>query len=483
MSQTDIDTAAIERKADEMMMRAKTAAAVFSQYDQAQTDAIVRAAYLAGLGQRRELARAAVDETGMGNYPDKVMKNTVATLLVYDTIRNEKTVGVICEDHHAGTVEVAEPLGVVLGVTPVTNPTATTMFKILLALKTRNAIIISPHRKAFGCSLAAAKLLYDAALAAGAPEDCITWMEEPSREVSRALMHHSGLALILATGGSSLVNAAYSSGTPALGVGPGNVPVFADATADLELLAESVVASKTFDHGVICASEQSIVITAESFDQAVAALQARGGYLCSDEDRVKLEAIAIDPERDGMTMDVIGQSAVTIAGLAGIDVPEGTRLLLVEPGGVGPDYPLSREKLSPILALYRAADNRDGINRCVDLLHFGGVGHTAGVFTNDEAVVTEYATAMNAGRILVNQPTSQGAVGQMFNTIPTSLTLGCGTGGRNITTDNVTAVHLINRKRLLRRRPNYRFLNLPAEMLDSPDQSAADIEAAYRRNH
>ncbi|MHC4986073.1 MAG: aldehyde dehydrogenase family protein [Planctomycetota bacterium] len=482
MSETETNTD-VAQVADELMMRAKTAAAVFSQYDQEATDAIVRAAFLAGLGQRRELAAAAVEETGMGNYPDKVLKNTVATLLVYDTIRDQKTVGVICEDRRAGTMEVAEPLGVVLGVTPVTNPAATVMFKILLALKTRNAIIISPHRRAFQCSLAAAKLLYEAALEAGAPEDCITWMTEPNREVSRALMGHSGLALILATGGSSLVNAAYSSGTPALGVGPGNVPVFADATADIELLADSVVASKTFDNGVICASEQSVVVVESGYDALVAAMAARGGYLCNEDERKKLEAVAIDTEKGSMSMDVIGQSAGRIASLAGIDVPEGTRLLLVEPGGVGPDFALSREKLSPILALYTATDNRDGINRCVDLLHFGGIGHTAGIFSNDDDAVAEFSNAVNAGRILVNQPTSQGAVGQMFNTIPTSLTLGCGTGGHNITTDNVTAVHLINRKRLLRRRPNHRFLDLPADMLDSADQSAEAIEQAYRRNY
>ena len=389
----------------------------------------------------------------MGVYGDKVLKNTVATLLVYETIRNEKTVGLIGEDHHTGIVDIAEPLGVVLAGTPVTNPTSTTMFKILLALKTRNAIILSPHRKAFGCSVDAARFMYEAALEAGAPEDCITWMTEPSREVSTGLMHHSGLAMILATGGSSLVNAAYSSGTPALGVGPGNVPVFVDGSADLELLANSIMASKTFDNGMICASEQALVIAGGHYGEVVEELQARGAYLCTTEDRAKLEAIAIDPERGGMSLDVIGQPATTIAALAGISVPRDTRLLLVEPGGIGPAYPLSREKLSPILALYHAHNDRDGINHCVDLLHFGGIGHTAGIFSNDERVISEFADAVNAGRILINQPTSQGAVGQMFNMMPASLTLGCGTGGHNITTDNVTASHLINRKRVLRRHP------------------------------
>ena len=483
MSENPTNQADTERQADELMMRAKTAAAVFSQYNQDEVDAIVRAAYLAGLGKRRELAQAAVDETHMGNYPDKVLKNTVATLLVYDCIRDEKTVGVICEDRIAGTMEVAEPLGVVLGVTPVTNPTSTTMFKILLALKTRNSILLSPHPKAHQCSVDAARTLYEAALRAGAPEDCVTWMEQPDRELSRTLMSHDGLALILATGGSGLVNAAYSSGTPALGVGPGNVPVFVDATADLELLADSVIASKTFDNGVICASEQSIVIVAKAYDKALAALQARGAYLCSAEERQRVEAVAIDTERGAMSSAVIGQSAEAIAKLAGVEVPAGTRVLLVDPGGVGPDYPLSREKLSPILALYNAVDTRDGINRCIDLLHFGGIGHSAAIFSNNEHTIREFSDAINAGRILVNQPTSQGAVGQMFNTIPTSLTLGCGTSGRNITTDNVTASHLFNRKRVLRRRPNYRFLNLPADMLDSPDQSGESIERAYLRNY
>ncbi len=482
MSQTLTAPTDTDRIVDDMVMRAKTAAAVFSQYDQEQVDAIVRAAYLAGLEQRCQLAQAAVDETGMGNYEDKIAKNTLATLLVYESIRDQKTVGVIREDHHDGIVEVAEPLGVILGITPVTNPTSTTMFKILLALKTRNAIILSPHQKAYQCSVAAARCLYQAALDAGAPDDCIMWMDEPDRAVTTGLMHHPGLALILATGGASLVKAAYSSGTPALGVGPGNVPVFVDGSADLELLADSVVVSKAFDNGVICASEQSIVITSEVYEQAVSALQARGGYLCSDEERIRLETIAIDSERDGMSLNVIGQSAMKIADLAGISVPVGTRLLLVTPGGVGPDFPFSREKLSPILALYRVNDVRDGINRCVDLLHFGGIGHTAGIFSNDEAIISQYASAVNAGRILVNQPTSQGAVGQMFNTIPASLTLGCGTGGRNITTDNVTADHLINHKRLLRRRPNHRFLGLREQFTDST-RSAKEIETAFRRNY
>jgi acetaldehyde dehydrogenase/alcohol dehydrogenase len=472
-----------ERKADELVMRAKVAAGIFSQYDQQQVDDVLRAAYLAGMNKRVELAEMAAEETGMGNVRDKVLKNTVATLLVYESIRYEKTVGTLTEDRFSGITEVAEPLGVVLGVTPVTNPTATVMFKSLLALKTRNAIIISPHGRASRCSSLAARTVYEAALAAGAPEDCIIWLEHHDRDLSRALMRHPGLSLILATGGASLVRAAYSSGTPALGVGPGNVPVYVDQSADIQVLADSVILSKSFDNGTICASEQSVVIHTERFDDFVQAVKDRGAYLCNDEEMKKLEKIAIDPEKQAMSIDVIGQSAVKIAGLAGINVPKQTRLLLVEPGGVGPDYPLSREKLSPILSLFKVDNTRDGVNLCVDLLHFGGIGHTAAIFSNDDQAVNDFADAVNAGRILVNQPTSQGAVGGMFNTVLPSLTLGCGAGGKNITTDNVSAVHLINLKRVLRRRPNYRFLNLPVEMLQDPAIEAEKIEQTYVRNY
>lgn len=483
MGQQDSVQDTVSRRADEHVMRAKTAAAVFSQYDQEHVDAIVRAAYLAGLGQRRELARAAVDETGMGRYFDKVLKNTVATLLVYESIRYERTVGVLTEDRFRGIIEVAEPLGVVLGVTPVTNPTSTVMFKSLLALKTRNALILSPHPKAFGCSVRAAKTIYEAALAAGAPEDCITWFDEPDLALSRAVMAHPGLSLILATGGSSLVHAAYSSGTPALGVGPGNVPVYVDSSADVEMLADSLMLSKTFDNGTICASEQSVIAHRDCFEKVVAELQRRGGYLCSPEETEQVGAVAIDPERGMMSAAVVGQSAEKIAELAGLDVPAGTKLLLVQPGGVGPDYPLSREKLSPILAIYRVEDFTEGVNLCTDLLHFGGIGHSAAIYANDDEKVKEFGDVVNTGRILVNQPTSHGAVGGIFNTIMPSLTLGCGAGGHNITTDNVTATHLINVKRLLMRRPNHRFLNLPAELLDDPDKTAEEIEAVYSRNY
>jgi acetaldehyde dehydrogenase / alcohol dehydrogenase len=477
------DPQAIARRTGELVMRAKTAAAVFSQYDREHVDSIVRAAYLAGLGQRCELARAAVEETGLGNYADKVVKNTVATLLVYEAIRAEKTVGVLREDRRNGVIEVAEPLGVVLGVTPITNPTSTVMFKALLALKTRNALIISPPSKAHRCSVQAARTMYEAALGAGAPEDCIVWLDQPDHDVSRAVLNHPGVSLILATGGASLVHAAYSSGTPAIGVGPGNVPVYVDPSADLDLLADSLVLSKTFDNGMICASEQSVVAHQDCFDAVVARLQQRGGYLCTPEETKRLGALAIDAEKGAMSMAVIGQSAEKIARQAGVAAPPGTKLLLVQPGGVGPDYPLSREKLSPILSLYSAESFTDGVNLCDDLLHFGGIGHTAGIFANDEAKVAEFGDVVNAGRILVNQPTSHGAVGGTFNTIVPSLTLGCGTGGGNITTDNITATHLINVKRILMRRLNYRFLNLPDNVLMDPARVPEQIEAAYIRNY
>ncbi|MBU1909138.1 MAG: aldehyde dehydrogenase family protein, partial [Verrucomicrobia bacterium] len=448
--------------AGEIVDRAVTAAAVFGQLDQEQTDRIVRAVYEAGFNQRVRLARMAAEETGLGIWQDKVIKNVVATQFVYDDIRDVKTVGIIAEDHERGIVEIAQPMGPILAIIPVTNPTSTVLFKILIALKTRNPIIICPSKKAIRCCTEAARLCYEAALGADAPEDCIQWLEQVSREQTHEIMHHPKLALILATGGSGLVHEAYSSGTPALGVGAGNVPVFIEASADIPFAVEQIMISKTFDNGTICASEQALVVEASVAAAVETELKKRQAVFLSPEETARVEAVAWDSEKKSMNAGIVGQSAVRIAELAGVSVPGDTRLLMAPLGGVGAAWPLSSEILAPVLAYYVAPDFRAAVNLCIDLNYHGGVGHTVSIFSNDEENIRRFSLMMNAGRIVVNTPSSQGAVGGIYNKLNPSLTLGCGTGGKNITTENVTARHLLNIQRITRRRTNERFQRFDA---------------------
>lgn len=444
----------ILERVDEMMDKAAQAAAIFSQMDQKATDRITRAVFKAGFNKRLDLAKMAIEETGMGVYEHKVIKNVVATLLVYNDIRNEKTVGIISDDETTGIIEIAQPLGPILAVAPVTNPTSTVMFKILIAMKTRNPVIVSPHRSALKCSIEAARICYEAALEAGAPDDCIQWITEPSREQTKALMTHEKMALILATGGSGLVKAAYSSGTPAIGVGAGNVPVCIEKTADIPFSVEQIIASKTFDNGTICASEQAVVVEKAIAEEVLNEFRKQNAYIVPPEEISKLEKAAFDSERNMMSAAIVGQSAKKIADIANIDVPEGTKLLIAEQKGIGDDYPLSSEILAPVLAFYVAEDFDSAVNMCIDLNFHGGMGHTASIFSNDKKKVIEYANIMNAGRIVVNMPSSQGAVGGIYNSLHPSLTLGCGSGGGNITTDNITAKHLLNIQRIANRRVN-----------------------------
>jgi acetaldehyde dehydrogenase/alcohol dehydrogenase len=476
------DTAGIIDTVNTLMKRAVQAAAIFSQLDQETTDNITRAVYEAGFNNRVSLARQAFEETGMGVFEHKVIKNVIATHLVYEDIKHLKTAGIISRDEQLGIVEIAQPLGPILAVTPVTNPTSTVMFKILIALKTRNSIIVSPHHRAMNCSIEASRLCYEAALAAGAPEDCIQWTTTHSHEQTHALMSHPDLALILATGGSGLVRSAYSSGTPALGVGPGNVPVCIEKSADIPFAVSQVISSKTFDNGTICASEQSIVTEESIADDVKEEFVKQGARFLSPEEITKLEKVAFDPERGMMNVDIVGRSAEFIAQKAGIDIPPGTKLLIAPLDGVGDQWSLSSEILAPILAFYVARDFDGAVNLCLDINFNGDMGHTTSIFSNNEARIEEFATIMNAGRIVVNMPSSQGAVGGLYNTLSPSFTLGCGTGGKNITTDNITAHNLLNIQRIARKRINEKWFNISNDKFLDDSFTVEDVRKEYNRN-
>ncbi|HEX2949331.1 MAG TPA: bifunctional acetaldehyde-CoA/alcohol dehydrogenase, partial [Armatimonadota bacterium] len=419
---------------------------------------------LAGEAHRLELARLAVEETKKGVFEDKVIKNQFATEYIYNDIKNVKTVGVIAEDEQQGIVEIAEPIGIIAGITPVTNPTSTTMFKAISAMKTRNPIIFAFHPQAQQCSVAAAKVVLDAAIEAGAPAHCIQWIEHPSIEATNALMKHSGIALILATGGGAMVKAAYSSGKPALGVGPGNVPVYIEKTANIRMAVNDIIMSKTFDNGMICASEQSVVVDEAIADAVMERFASQGAYILKPAEVKKVEAVAIDAKRGGMSPAVVGQPAVKIAELAGITVPAETKLLIAPLKGVGPDTPLSREKLSPILGFYVAKTTDEAIELCEQLVQFGGLGHSSGIFSNNDEIIRKYGSRIRTSRVLVNTPTSFGGIGDLYNRLAPSLTLGCGSYGGNSISENVTVRNLVNIKRVSKRKERMRWFKVPPKI-------------------
>lgn len=469
-------------RADEIMERAAKAAASFRNLTQKDTDAVVRAVYLAAMAERVRLARIAQEETGIGLWRDKAVKNFIAAQLVYDDIRGLRTVGVVSEDPKLGLMEVAQPIGPVLGFIPVTNPTSTTIFKALIAMKTRNPIVLSPHPSCRRSVAATASVLCKAARAAGAPDGCIQWVEKPTPKLSEALMTDERLSLILATGTNGLVRKAFASGTPVLGVGPGNVPVYIGASADIPFAVESIIESKTFDLGTVCASEQAIVVKRAVARNVVEEFESQGGYFLAPAEIEKLGRIAYDRTREAMAAVVVGQPAGRIAAAAGFDVPPGTRLLLARLEGVGPDFPLSAEILAPILAFYVVDDFDEAIRRCAEIIRFGGVGHTAVIYSNRPERIEYFSRTLDAGRILVNMPSTQGALGGIYNTLSPSFTLACGSGGHNITTDNISARHLLNIHRIARRRPNSLWTALdPALILDA-EVDAERLEAAYHRN-
>jgi acetaldehyde dehydrogenase/alcohol dehydrogenase len=451
-----------------LVAKARIAQNEYFDFTQEKIDTIIKAMALAGIDKYMELAHMAVEETGMGVYEDKVTKNLFATEHVYHDIKNTKTVGIISENAEESYYEVGEPVGVIAGVTPVTNPTSTTMFKCLIAVKTRNPIIFSFHPKAQKCSIYAAKIMKEAAIKAGAPEGCISWIETPSLDGTKFLMDHPHVALILATGGAGMVEAAYSSGKPALGVGPGNVPCYIEKSANLRRAVADLILSKTFDNGMICASEQALIVDQEISEQVINEMKKQGGYFLNSDEIKALESIAIDEIRCAMNPKIVGQSAETIAKMVDIQVPRGTKILLAELKGVGIEYPLSREKLSPILAFYRAKDSAEGIKKCEEMTEFGGLGHSAVIHSEDNDVIRKFSERVRTGRLIVNSPASQGAIGDLYNTNIPSLTLGCGTMGRNSTTANVSIRNLVNVKRVAMRRVNMKWFKIPPKIYFEP---------------
>lgn len=446
---------------NELVAKAQVALEGLKKLDQDTIDNIVHEMVLAGLSKQQELAKMAVEETGRGIYEDKITKNIFATEYIWHSIKYQKTVGIIEDNDEEDYMMVAEPVGIVAGVTPVTNPTSTTMFKIISCIKTCNPIIFGFHPSAQKCSAAAAKTLLDAAVAAGAPKDCIQWIEYPSIEATNVLMNHPGVSMILATGGPGMVKAAYSCGKPALGVGPGNVPCFIEKTAVLKRAVNDLVLSKSFDNGMICASEQAAIIEAPVYKEVIELMKKAGCYFATKEQIKKLEPIVINIEKGSVNPDIVGKSPAYIANLAGFEIPADTKVLCTEIDGVGPEYPLSKEKLSPVLAVLKAKDVEEGMVLCEKMLANGGMGHSSVLHSTDQKVIDEFSNRMKTGRILVNSPSTHGAIGDLYNSNMPSLTLGCGSYGGNSTTHNVSAVDLVNVKRVAKRRVNMQWFKVP----------------------
>ena len=434
----------------------------FATFSQEQVDEIFRQAALAANHNRIKLAKMAVEETGMGIVEDKVIKNNFAAEYIYNQYKNMKTCGVLEEDKTSGITKVAEPIGVISAIVPTTNPTSTAIFKCLIALKTRNAIIISPHPRAKNSTIEAAKIVLEAAVKAGAPEGIIGWIDQPSVELSQNVMRESDI--ILATGGPAMVKAAYSSGRPALGVGAGNTPAIIDETAHIKMAVNSILLSKTFDNGVICASEQSIIVLEQVYDEVKKELAERGAYILKGEEIDKVRSIILN-EKGGLNADMVGQSAYKIAKMAGVNVPESAKVLVGEVTSVELEEPFSHEKLSPVLAMYKAASFEEALDKADRLIELGGMGHTSILYTdqvkNRDRVLT-FGERMKTARTLINMPAAQGAIGDLFNfKLAPSLTLGCGSWGGNSVSENVGPKHLINVKSIAERRENMLWFRVP----------------------
>ncbi|NLW01520.1 MAG: bifunctional acetaldehyde-CoA/alcohol dehydrogenase [Clostridiales bacterium] len=454
---------------DTMVENAKVALDSFMSMTQEQVDSIVQAMTLAGIEHHMRLAKLAVDETKRGVYEDKIIKNLFATEYIYNNIKNLKTVGVIQENDLEDYIQIAEPVGIIAGVTPVTNPTSTTMFKALISIKTRNPVIFAFHPSAQVCSSEAARIMRDAAVQAGAPEHCIQWIEQPALEATQYLMNHPGVSLVLATGGSGMVKAAYSTGKPALGVGPGNVPCYIEKTANIKRAVTDLILSKTFDNGMICASEQAVIIDQDIAQQVIEYMKENKCYFLNEEETERIQAVAIDSKKGMVNAAVVGKPASEIAKMAGIIIPKDTKILVAKLEGVGPEYPLSGEKLSPILAMYIVRDYTEGIQTAEQIVEFGGLGHSAVIHSENPEVIDLFARRIKAGRLIVNSPSSQGAIGDIYNTNMPSLTLGCGSYGHNSTTANVSAVNLINIKRMAKRRVNMQWFKVPKRIYFEPN--------------
>jgi acetaldehyde dehydrogenase/alcohol dehydrogenase len=449
---------------DGLVSSSKTAAAQFSQHTQEQVDRIAKAITTAGMQQARYLAGLAVEETRLGLLEDKALKNMVATEFVYNYVRDKRTVGIIREYPERELAEVAEPIGVIFSVTPITNPTATVLFKCIMAVKTRNAVVFGPHPNAWRCCREAIRIMHEAAVKHGAPENVFTCLESPTIADNRYLMHHKDVALIDATGGRGAVKAAYSSGKPALGVGPGNTPVYLEKTADLEMAVVDIITSKTFDNGTICASEQTVVIDDEIYDSVLEKFRRLGAHLCDTRETALLERALVDPETGYARPMAIGQKASDIARFIGLSVKPDTKLLITPIRGVGPEHPLSVEKLFPVLSVYRAKSVDDALRFCVEVNHYGGLGHTSVVFSRNEEIIRRFAQMINTGRVIVNSPGSIGAIGGIYNDMVPTLSFGCGTGGGNSTTDNVNVYHYLNIKRVARRIQTHMWFRVPNQI-------------------
>ncbi len=439
---------------DQLVANARKAADEFRNFTQEQVDKICAAMDEASVANEVMLAEMAVEETGIGRADHKAIKNHLGAHIVYEYFKDKKSVGVIKEEE--GVKYVAEPFGVLAAATPTTNPTSTVMFKALIAMKTRNVIIFACHPRAQKCSVEAARVMRDAAVAAGAPKNCIQWIEKPSIEGTTLLFNHPDVNLILATGGNAMVKSAYSSGHPAIGVGAGNTPVFVSKTANLSVAVNNVIASKTFDNGTICSSDQSMIFDDKATcDKAVKMLVERGAYLVNDEEKAKLEAVMFDKERGVPAVAIVGKSPQAIAKIAGFEVPEDVQLLLVPLTCIGPDDWFSHEKLSPVLGYISYNSTDEAIEAANSQLRWGGAGHTAVIHAQDEEVIDKFALKIPANRLLLNQPAVHGSVGLIYNKLPPSLTLGCGTDGNNYLGNNINYSDLLSIKTVAARIVDY----------------------------
>ena len=449
---------------DSLAEKGQEALKELSKKSQHEINDIVHQMSMAAVDQHMHLAKLAYDETGRGIYEDKAIKNLYASEYIWNSIKDNKTVGIIGEDKQKGLTYVAEPIGVICGVTPTTNPTSTTIFKAMIAIKTGNPIIFAFHPSAQQSSKYAAKVILEAATKAGAPKDCIQWIEVPSIEATKQLMNHKDIALVLATGGSGMVKSAYSTGKPALGVGPGNVPTYIEKTAHIKRAVNDIIGSKTFDNGMIFASEQVMVVDKEVYTDVVKEFKLHQTYFVNKNEQQQLEDAIMNEDKTAVKPDIVGKSAVDIAKLSGISVPEKTKLLVAEIDGIGKDYPLSREKLSPVLAMVTAKSTGHALQICEDILKFGGLGHTAVIHTEDSQLQQKFGLKMKACRVLVNTPSAVGGIGNMYNELIPSLTLGCGSYGRNSISHNVSAVDLLNIKTIAKRRNNMQWFKLPPKV-------------------
>jgi acetaldehyde dehydrogenase/alcohol dehydrogenase len=447
-----------------LVSQARTAAAVFTQFTQEDVDRIVKPMVLAGMEHALDLARLAIEETKLGVMEDKVIKNMVATEFAYNYVKDKRTVGIIREFPERNLVEMAEPIGVIFSIIPITNPTSTVLFKCIMAIKTRNAFIFSPHPKAGRCGAEAVRIMYETALKHGAPEGVFSCLESNNLQESAYLMRHKDVGLIDATGGQGAVKAAYSSGKPALGVGPGNTPVYLEKTADLNTAVVDIIISKTFDNGTICASEQTLVIDDEIYEPVLQKFAELGAHICNEKETELLARTVIDPKTGFMQPLAVGQKASDIARFVGLSVKPNTKLLIAPIQGVGREHPLSVEKLFPVLSVYRAKSADEALKVCVDVNHAGGLGHTAVIFSHDDEVIRKFSEVINAGRIIVNSPGSIGALGAVYNDLVPTFSFGCGTGGGNSTTDNVNVYHYLNIKRVARRTQAHMWFRVPNQI-------------------